>query len=373
LRVVSFLFGTGVIVFLHVVIGEQAPKWMAIQAPEPTTLWIAYPLRGFHILMYPFIAALNAAANGFVRMIGIRTANEGDLAHSEEEFRLLLASSSRVGIIPPDKRALIENVFDLSETIVRQIMVPRTEVAAFDVRKPLAESLRIALRTAHSRYPLIDGDMDHVLGVIHMKDLFWQLNEMGQPTVTPAAQVNPMIAGGDVASHPPASGAEFLRKIARPALLVPETMRVDALLRQLQQKRVHLAMVVDEFGGVSGMVTFENVIEEIVGDVQDEFDQEMPQVWRVAEGEFVMDGAANLFDVNQALGTHLAAENVDTIAGFLLQEFGRLPDPGDHVTVGGYEITVREVRKRRIHRVHARAIRSEPAAETPESDDPPSH
>lgn len=356
LRVVSFLFGTGVIVFLHVVIGEQAPKWMAIQAPEPTTLWIAYPLRWFHIVMYPFIAVLNSAANAFVRMVGIKSAGEGDLAHSEEELRMLLASSSRVGMIPPEKRALIENIFDISNTIVRQIMVPRTEVVAFDVRKPLADSLRIALRTAHSRYPLIDGDMDHVLGVIHMKDLFWQLNELGQPTGTPAAQVNPMIAGGDIAHHPPASGAEFLRKIARPALLVPETMRVDSLLRQLQQKRVHLAMVVDEFGGISGMVTFENVIEEIVGEVQDEFDQETPRVQRIAEGEYIMDGAANLFDVNQALGTQLAAEDVDTIAGFLLHEFGRLPNPGDHVTVGGYEITVREVRKRRIHRVHARAV-----------------
>lgn len=363
IAVTSFILGTGIIVFLHVVLGELAPKSLAIQRSESTALWVSYPMRWFYVLMYPLIALLNNTANFFVRLVGIRPAAEMEMAHSEEELRLILAESQRSGALSSEKRDLLENVFDLSRHLVRQIMVPRTEVACFNLRKTLAENLLMAERTAHSRYPLVDGDLDHVVGVVHMKDLFWQLKEM---ELTPdlahpeEERRNPMIAGGDIAARPPASGAGFLRKIAREALFAPDTMRIDNLLREFQQKRVHLAIVVDEYGGTLGLVTFENVIEEIVGEVQDEFDHEAPRIRAISKDEYLLDGATPLPEVNEALGTNLQSEDVDTVAGFVMNELGQIPKPGDKVAVEGVELIVREMRRQRVHRIVAHL--SPPAA-----------
>lgn len=366
-RVTSFLFGTGIIVFLHVVLGELAPKSLAIQRTDATTLWVAHPLRWFYVAMYPFIATLNTTANFVLRLVGIQPAGSHEMAHSEEELRLLFAESQRSGVLTSDKRDLLENVFELSRHIVRQIMVPRTEIAYFNVRKSLAENLAIAERTAHSRYPLVDGDLDHVLGVIHMKDLFWQLKELesgpsGQPR---SERVNPMIAGGDISAHPLSSGAGFLQTITRTAPFVPDTMRIDNLLREFQQKRIHLAMVVDEFGTTMGMVTFENVIEEIVGQVQDEFDQEAPMVRQTSASEFMLDGATSLSEANEVLGLKIESEAYDTIGGFILDELGRIPKPGDQVRLGEVLFTVGEMRKQRVHRVQAKIVQSQTEGQEP--------
>lgn len=361
IRVISFVLGTGIIVFLHVVLGELAPKSLAIQRTDPTVLWVSYPLKWFYKLMYPVIATLNNSANFLLRLVGITPLSGHELAHSEEELRLLLAASQRSGVLTSEKRSLLENVFDMSRTVVRQIMVPRTEIAAFHLNRTLAENLAIAERTAHSRYPLVDGDLDNVVGVIHMKDLFWQLKEMEltMPGAEPPGErLNPMIAGGDIASHPPSSGAEFLRKIAREVPFVPETMHIDNLMREFQQKHVHLAMVVDEYGGTSGLVTFENVIEEIVGEVQDEFDHEAPRIRQLSENEYLLEGITSLYEVNETLGTELRAEDVDTIGGLLLNQLGRLPKPGDRVDLDGLELTVREMRRQRIYRVYAKVHQS---------------
>ncbi|MEI7633780.1 MAG: hemolysin family protein [bacterium] len=368
LHVVSFLFGTGLIVFLHVVLGEQAPKALAIQFPEITTMWIAYPLKWFYYLLYPIITVLNNASLLMLRLVGIQPATEHDMGHTEEELRMLFSASTRSGALTTEKRVLLENVFDLSQRIVRQIMVPRTRVAAFNLQKTLADNMRIAALTAHSRYPLIDGDLDHAVGLIHMKDLFWQLKEMEAPHPPLSAEggedtggaapddLNPMISGGDVALNQPATGAEFLRKIAREVPYVPETMRIDNLLRELQQKHVHLAMVVDEYGGTSGLVTFENVIEEIVGEVQDEFDQETPLIRRINDTEFAIDGFAPLTEVNDALGCDLRAEDADTIGGYILAELGRMPVTGDRLSAEGIELTVSEMQRHGIQRIHARLL-----------------
>ncbi len=360
----SLFIGVGIITFLHVVFGEQAPKQMAIQRAEAATLWVAYPLQWFTVVMWPVIGTLNRAANLVVRMMGIRPAVESDLAHSEEEMRMIIAESQRSGVLTSEKRDLLENVFDLSRRIVRQIMVPRTEIAAFNLRKSLAENLMVAYRTAHSRYPLVDGDLDHVVGVIHMKDLFWQLKEMENSGGPGAAdEHNPVLAGGDIAAHPPDSGAGFLRTIARPVPFVPETMRIDNLLAEFQTRRIHLGMVVDEYGGTSGMVTFENVIEEIVGEVQDEFDHEAPRIQQVSADEYLVEGITPLSELSDAVGVIVQAEDVDTVSGLVLNELGRIPKPGDHVTLEGMELTVHEMRQQRVHRVRVRVV--ETAGENP--------
>lgn len=366
-RTTSFLLGTGVIVFLHVVLGELAPKSLAIQRAEGTTLWVAYPMRWFYLGMYPLIAVLNGTANALLRLVGIQPASEHEAAHTEDELRLILHHSGTTGAVTPDKLTLMESVFDFSRILVRQIMVPRPEVAVFDLRRSLGENLAVAERTAHSRYPLVDKDLDHVHGVIHMKDLFWQLKDMeaGPESAAEAAlRRNPMIAGGDLASHPPSSGAKFLLAIAREVLFVPETMRIDSLLREFQQKRIHMAIVVDEYGGTSGLVTFENVIEEIVGEVQDEFDQEAPRIRVVSEREFILDGSTPVVEVNEILKTRLSTDVADTIGGYVLSRLGRFPKPGDQLTTDGLEFTIREMRRQRIYRLAARLPDPEEQTET---------
>lgn len=356
---VAFFLGTGIIVFLHVVLGELAPKSLAIQRPNGTSLWVAYPLRWFYVVLYPAIMLLNGAANLMLRLVGIQPAMGHELAHSEEELRMIVSESQRIGNITRDKLDLLENVFDFSDVTVRQIMVPRTEVAVFDLGKSLGENLATAERTAHSRYPLVDGDLDHVIGIIHMKDLFWQLKEMEMSPQEAAEAIerrNPMIAGGDMARKAPATGAQFLSAIARQVLYVPETAKINTLLHEFQTKRIHMAMVVDEYGSTTGLVTFENVIEEIVGEVQDEFDQETPRIQQLTESEYMLDGITPLFDVNDQLGLDLESEEADTIGGYVLSELGRFPKPGDKVVADGVELTVRELRRQRIHRVLARLL-----------------
>ncbi|MGI8907403.1 MAG: hemolysin family protein [Candidatus Sumerlaeaceae bacterium] len=359
---IAFILGTGIIVFLHVVLGEQAPKYVAIQRSEPTALWCAYPLKWFFLILYPFIVVLNTSANWLLRLVGIDDPGGHDVPHSEDELRMIVAESQRTGNLTRDKLDLLENIFDFSNVLVRQIMVPRTEVAVFDLRRPLGENLGTAERTAHSRYPLVDGDIDHVVGVIHMKDLFWQLKDMElspQAAGEAAERRNPMIAGGDIASRPPSTGAQFLTAIAREALYVPETARINTLLREFQSKRIHMAMVVDEYGGVTGLVTFENVIEEIVGEVQDEFDQEVPRIKQVSEREFMLDGATTLDEVNDAADLELESDEADTIGGYVLSLLGKIPKPGDKVMAPGVELMVREMRRQRIHRVSARVLTPE--------------
>lgn len=369
---ISFFTGTGIIIFLHVVLGELAPKSLAIQKPNSTSLWISYPLRWFYVLLYPAIIVLNGAANLILRMVGIQPAMGHELAHSEEELRMIVSESQKIGNITRDKLNLLENVFDFSNVTVRQIMVPRVEVSTFDLRKSLGDNLAIAERTAHSRYPLVDGDLDHVLGIIHMKDLFWQLKELEMSPQEAAAATdrrNPMIAGGDLNKTPPANGAQFLSTIARKVLYVPETAKINTLLQEFQDKRIHMAMVVDEYGSTTGLVTFENIIEEIVGEVQDEFDQEAPQIQKVSDTEFLVDGVTSLYDFNHQLGLNLASEEADTVGGYLLSEMGRFPKPGEQVIVDNVELTVREIRRQRIHRVMVTFLREPPAAE-PDAEQP---
>ncbi len=359
---IGFFLGTGIIVFLHVVLGELAPKSLAIQRPNAVSMWVAYPLRWFYVLLYPAIVVLNGAANLMLRMVGIQPAMGHELAHSEEELRMIVSESQRIGNITRDKLDLLENVFGFSDVTVRQIMVPRVEVAVFDLQKSLGENLAVAERTAHSRYPLVEGGLDHVVGIIHMKDLFWQLKELEMSPQEAAAAVerrHPMIAGGDMNKKPPATGAQFLTSIARQVLYVPETAKVNTLLTEFQLKRIHMAMVVDEYGSTIGIVTFENVIEEIVGEVQDEFDQEIPRIEQLSETEYMVEGITPLDEVNDKLELELDSENADTIGGYVLSELGRFPKPGDQLIADKVELTVRELRRQRIHRVLIRILTEE--------------
>ncbi len=304
---------------LHIVFGELVPKSVAIRLPAATSLAISFPLYLFYWLAFPAIWLLNKTANSILRLVGIQPASEHELAHSEEEVRLLLASRHGTDL-SQQKRDLLENVFELYDRIARQVMVPRGDVVYLSTDRSLEQNLAVARESGHTRFPLCEGgDLDRVVGVVHIKDLFR--------------------AGAAV---PP------LERIARPIKFVPESIALDKLLARMRSERLHLAAVLDEYGGVAGIVTLENVIEEIVGEIQDEFDAERPELVPRGEGVFTVSGAMLLVDLEHELGVELSPRDEDTLGGVVLSELGRRPRLGDRVRLGPAELEVLEVQGNRI-------------------------
>ncbi|HVF60432.1 MAG TPA: hemolysin family protein [Thermoanaerobaculia bacterium] len=319
------------ITVLHIVLGELAPKSLAIRKPESTSLTVALPLYIFYKATYPMIWLLNHAANGLLRLVRIQPVSEGELAHDEGELRLLLAGGGGAHL-SDQKRELLDNVFELSHRVARQIMVPRADVVYLSTTRSLEENLKITRESGHTRFPLCEGDLDHTVGVIHIKDIF---------------RADPLPAD--------------LRQIAREMAFVPDTLGLDRLLKRMRTERFHMAAVMDEYGGVSGVVTLETVIEEIVGQISDEFDApEMPELVPGEEGVWEVSGGMLVVELEEALGIEFSERDEDTIGGVVLSELGRLPVPGDRVEVGPLEIEVLEVRLNRI--VSLRVHVKQPAA-----------
>jgi magnesium and cobalt exporter, CNNM family len=322
-----------VITILHIVLGELAPKSLAIRKPEPTSLWVAMPLFFFYKVTYPAIWVLNHLANGVLRIFGIQPLRESELAHDEEELRLLLASSdpSRLSV---QKRRLLDNVFELSHRYARKIMVPRADVVYLSTDRSVEENLAIARQSGHTRFPLCEGDLDRVVGLVHIKDLFR-------------------------AEAPPERLEEMKREIA----YVPETLPLDRLLRRMRSEKLHMAAILDEYGGVSGIVTLENVIEEIVGEIQDEFDREKPELVQTGENLYEVAGAMLVEDLERELDIELSDRDEDTVAGVVLSDLGRRPRVSDKVQLGPIEVEVVEVVGNRIV-----ALRLKVPAEKPPAD-----
>jgi CBS domain containing-hemolysin-like protein len=306
-----------VITALHIVLGELAPKSLAIRHPKPTSLWIAMPLHAFYRLTYPAIWLLNHAANGILRMVGVQPVSESELAHSEEELRLLLGATGEQ--ISQQKRELLDNVFELSHRVARQVMVPRGDVVFLSTTRGLDDNLRAARTSGHTRFPLCRGDLDHAIGLVHIKDLF-RLEQLPRS----------------------------LEEISRPLTFVPETLPLDQLLRRMRAERVHLAAVLDEYGGVSGIVTLENVIEEIVGEIQDEFDLERPELVALGDRRWQVSGGMLVADLEDALEIEISERDEDTIGGVVLSELGRRPRVGDAVEVGPLRLRVAEAQGNRV-------------------------
>jgi CBS domain containing-hemolysin-like protein len=314
------------ITLLHIVIGELAPKSYAIRATERVALWVALPMRIFQLVFRPALWLLDKASEGTLRLLGV-SADTSDLAHSEEELRMLLAESHRVGVLSESKRELLENVIDYTERTARHVMVPRADIAYLSLARPLEENLAVVTQAAATRFPLCSTDIDHVIGMVHVKDLFNRRGELRT--------------------------SEDLQAVRREILFVPETRPLDALQKDFQQRRTHMAIVVDEYGGTSGLVTLEDVIEEIVGEIQDEFDREAPSVEETPAG-LVFDGLTLIDDVADRLAVQLpTTADVSTLGGFITAQMGRIPRQGDRIAVEGYELTVTEVRGRRVTRVLA--------------------
>ena len=318
LHSISVTMSFVVITILHIVLGEQAPKTIAIRKAESTSLLVAFPLYFFYKITYPVIWLLNQASNRLLKLIGISPATEGELLHDEEELRLLL-SSSKDSQLSTQKRELLDNIFELSHRMARQIMLPRQDVIYLSTERPLAENLRLARRSGHTRFPLCEGDLDHVIGLIHIKDIFHRERPLNA-----------------------------LTEVAREIAFVPETLELDRLLKRMRTERFHLAAVIDEYGGVSGIVTLEDVIEEIVGSIQDEFDVERPELVEKGDGVYQVSGGMLVEDLEEALGVELSERDEDTIGGVVLSELGRNPAVGDRVELGPVTIEVLEVQLNRV-------------------------
>jgi len=333
---ISLAFAFTVITVLHIIVGELAPKSLAIGNPKATSLWVATPLYLFYKITYPLIWALNTTANKMLRLVGIRTVVGGSAVHSEEEVRSLLASRQD-SQLSDEKRELLENVFELSERTVRQIMIPRSDVVFLSDKQTMEENLQTARTSGHTRYPLCEGDLDHVVGIVHIKDLF---------------------RAGDT----PATLTELSRQIS----FVPETVSADKLLRRLRNGHIHMAAVLDEFGGISGIVTLENVIEEIVGEIQDEFDTDEPVIERGPSGEAVVDARMPVDEFNAEFSADISPEGFDTLGGLLYARLGKIPEPGDVVNENGLRLQVITTTGRRIRRI--RVVPEPRAVADPESE-----
>lgn len=335
---ISIVVGFSVITFLHIVVGEMAPKSVAIRMAMPTTLWIAYPMRWFYLAMYPFIWALNQSALWLLRAAGLEPTHEGDAIHSEDELRLVLASSQKQLGASPFSRDLVQNALDLRQRVARDVMRPRQEITVLNTRSPIAECLEVAEKSRYSRFPLCDeGDLDRTRGVIHIKDLY--------------------------ALRQVARTAEDLLPAARKMIYVPETARLEKLLRLFLDRKLHLAIVVDEYGGTIGLVTMENIVEELVGQIQDEFDQEKPLLTRASDTSWDVAGALPLHELEELVGTRLYAEGVTTTSGWVTHKLGGFPRVGDALTIGIYELRVEELNGTRVARLRvAKRNPSNPAA-----------
>jgi CBS domain containing-hemolysin-like protein len=320
--VLSFLL----ITFLHVVLGELVPKTLAIIYPEATALAVSWPLRIFQFVFHPLIALMNGCANLFLKVLKLEAPSEVSLAHSEAELRMILAVSRKSGALSEAHGRLLSAALDFPDRAVRQIMVPRADVLWLDVNRSYAESVARAREFGHTRIPLCDGTIDRVIGIIHVKDLFIQ--------------------------PPPSIGAPSLPALARRPLFVPENAKIQQALALFQRQKFHLGVVVDEYGGTAGLVTVEDILEELIGEIQDEFDQETPKVVTGADGRLHLDASLTIEELEVAVGEHDDTdEGVDTVGGLVLARLGRIARVGDTVRFGTRTLEVVRVRGRRILRV----------------------
>jgi CBS domain containing-hemolysin-like protein len=311
-----------IISILHIVLGELAPKSIAIQKPVGTSLWVAHLLHAFYVVTYPAIFILNGVSRAILKAIGIHPASEhSEAAHSPEELRLILASSEKAGVLSEEKREIIEGVFQFSTRTARQLMVPRTDVVILSTTRTIEENLETIRTTRHTRYPLSEGSLDHTIGLIHVKDLMLaQLRGPGKP----------------------------LAELKRDVLFVPENSTVESLLSQFIESKTHMAIVLDEYGGASGIVSLENITEELFGQIQDEFDRERPEIEPLGNGRYRVRGDYLIEDLADRLKIDLGEPDEETVGGYVAARLGREVRPGDKVEMGDLNISVLDGERFRV-------------------------
>lgn len=340
ITVLSFSLAFAFITFLHVVVGELAPKTFAIHKAEQITLWAAKPLILFYKLLYPFIWTLNGSSRIITRMFGIKAASEHELAHTEEELRIIVSESYKNGEINQSEFKYVNNIFDFDDRIAKEIMVPRTEIASLEQSSTLEELLNLIQKEQFTRYPITDGDKDHIIGMINVKEILTELLKSRDLTT------------------------KTLKPYIRPVIRVIETYPIQDLLLKMQKDRIHMAILMDEYGGTSGLVTVEDIIEEIVGDIWDEFDQEeVPTVRTIKENHYILDAKVLINEVNALLQIDINDEVIDTLGGWILTSNYEASE-GDTVMFKSYAFKIVEMEDHHIKYVEVKKLSNVPVQQT---------
>ncbi|APH05545.1 hemolysin family protein [Bacillus weihaiensis] len=333
--VLSFTIAFTTITFLHVVVGELAPKTVAIQKAEQVSIWFAKPLMVFYRIMYPFIWILNGSARFITGLFGFKPVSEHELAHSEEELRIILSESYKSGEINQSEFKYVNKIFEFDNRIAKEIMVPRTEIVSLSIDAPIQEQLEIIKDEKYTRYPIVDGDKDHIVGIVNIKEIFTDLIhfESDQPLT--------------------------IDKYVRPIIQVIESVPIHELLLKMQRERIHMAILIDEYGGTAGLVTVEDILEEIVGEIRDEFDaDEVPLIQKVNENKYIIDGKVLVSEINELLGLEIDDADVDTIGGWILTEHYDI-QTGGLVELHPYSFKVKQMENHHIKSIEISKIQVE--------------
>ncbi|MEY3386563.1 MAG: hypothetical protein RIR53_1374 [Bacteroidota bacterium] len=324
LHTLSLIIAFSIITVLHIVVGEIAPKSYAIRRPEAVTLAVALPMRAFYAVFRPVVGALNWMSNAMLSVTGIEHVGEHDV-HSPEELRYLIAESSKQGALEVSEQELIDNVFEFTETTAAQVMVPRSKITAIDITTPVDVLLNSVMIEGYSRLPVYRGSIDTIVGIIYAKDLLTLMHHRD------------LVIVQDILHAP---------------YFVQEDVKLKRLLRDMQRDKVHMAVVLDEFGGTAGLLTLEDIIEELVGNIQDEYDDETPMHAQQSQGSFELDAAIRIDEANEFLPEPLPeSDDYETLGGLINVRAGRIPTVGDVVSIDGYSCTILSASPRRVERV----------------------
>jgi CBS domain containing-hemolysin-like protein len=311
---VSFAVAFALITALHIIVGEQAPKVLAIQKARETILMVSSPMRLFFFLFKPLITVLNTSSNGLLRFLGLQSSTDSELAHSEEEFRLILAHDTHVSTTT---RSIALNAMDFHQKQARHAMVPRKEIVALSMQAPIQENLTVMRKNKFSRFPVFKDTIDNIIGIVYTKDIFKYDRHL----------------------HPDFT----LNSVLRDASFLPETATLEKALTTILQKKTHMMILADEYGGTAGLVTLENVLEELVGSIQDEYDRETPDVVKISEDEYIVDGSITTNDVERLIAVDLSPMDIRSISGFVIEQLGHIPMVGEQIRTNGVEFTTGKV------------------------------
>ena len=327
---ISLFFSFFIITILHIVFGELVPKSIAIRKSESTAMFVAYPLRGFTIVFQPFIWLMNSMSNGFLRMINIPPAEESDI-HSSEELQLLVKQSADSGEIEEEDYEIIKNAFDFTDHSAKQIMVPRQNILSIDIEDPIEDIINVIVDSGYSRIPVYEGSIDNIIGVLYTKEIIREyIKRNGNLTNTD------------------------LRDLMREAFFVVGSKKISDLLKNFQQKKQHLAIVIDEFGGTEGIISLEDILEELVGEIQDEEDEEEKIVEEISENTFWVQATQPLEEINEYLPEKLPLSeegDYNSLAGFILYQLGDIPEENQEFEMFDYHFKILRMQNKSVELV----------------------
>jgi putative hemolysin len=332
----AFILAFALVTYLHVTLGELVPKAFALTKNESTALWVALPVEAFYVITYPLVWFLQTSANAFTRLFGVEPAPAGVIAADEADIRMMVAAAEDTGAIEEQEEEMLYKVFDFADKEVHEVMVPRPEVVALSIELPSHEALAAVIDSPYTRYPVYRGSLDDIVGILHVRDLFRALYAEGIENVD-------------------------LEALVRPAYMVPETKDLAAMLAEFRRANLHMAIVVDEYGSFEGLVTLEDLLEEIVGEIEDEFDLPDESVERLPDGRVRIDGTFPIDDFNEQFGQELPQDDYHTVAGFVFGALGRAAEEGDEVQWDGLRFQVVDVDGPRIERLEVEFLPEEEA------------